>query len=537
MTKWGIDVAYESIVYSSDYIKIIQKEDGFYIESYKNGLSVEEFNNIIGQNHEIKITSFMAIKNAIMFAPKPLTKFGEMKERISVEISSDELKAYIKLCVNQSELIGDAKVRLIKDIMQKLSDSGVVFGIKSEVLVNGLCNDKQILVAEGIPPENGEDSVVKMYEMKEAKPEVKEDGKVDHYELNLINKAKIGDWLGERKDPSPGIPGKSVKGSVIPAMPGKNYPLFYDRSSVREEYENGVTTLYALRNGAIHYDGDRISVSNYLEIVGDVDFKTGNIEFDGYLTVKGSVEDNFTVEATKDIEILGDYGIGSVKEVISKQGSIYIKGGIAGKNKAVIKSKRDIYTKFISDATIICEGSVHVGFYCINSNITAREVILESSKGQIIGGNIQAEIKVVSSIIGSPSEKRTLISVKGFDRNVLKEKLEKIINKIEALKNELAKIKQELSIYTNVSQLTSDQKARFVHVQQEFFKIRDELKYCEEERKITSNALRAKGEGEITILKKAYTGVTLEIKNVIKEIENSVINTTFYIQDGDIKQI
>jgi len=37
-----------------------------------------------------------------------------------------------------------------------------------------------------------------------------------------------------------------------------------------------------------------------------------------------------------------------------------------------------------------------VGLYCINSNITAREIIIDSPKGQISGGNIQCETKVLS---------------------------------------------------------------------------------------------------------------------------------------------
>jgi len=111
------------------------------------------------------------------------------------------------------------------------------------------------------------------------------------------------------------------------------------------------------------------------------------------VTIKGTVADGFSVVAVKDVEILGTIGIGSVKEVVSKEGSIYIKGGIAGKNKAVIKAKKDVYTKYISDATVACEGSLHVGLYCINSNITAREIIIDSPKGQISGGNIQCEQK------------------------------------------------------------------------------------------------------------------------------------------------
>jgi len=69
-------------------------------------MSVDEFNKIIGRHPEIKITSFMAIKNAILFAPKPPVKFGEVKDRISVELSSDELKAYIRLCVKNGSFPG-----------------------------------------------------------------------------------------------------------------------------------------------------------------------------------------------------------------------------------------------------------------------------------------------------------------------------------------------------------------------------------------------------------------------------------------------
>ncbi len=374
-------MANDIIIYSSEFLKIIRRADGFYIESYKAGMSIDHFNNIISQHPDIKITSFMAIKNAILFAPKPLEKFGDIKERINIGVSSDGLKAYVKLSVSPKEFCGDAKLNLIKEIMGKLKAEGIVFGIKSDVLVNELINDKQILVAEGIAPENGEDSVIKMYEMKEVKPEVKEDGKVDHYQLSLINRVSTGEWLGERKEPTTGVPGRSVKGTIIPATSGKKYPILYDRNTVREEYKDGVTTLYALRNGAVHFDGDKISVSNHLEILGDVDFKVGNIDFDGYLTVKGTVEDNFSVEARKDIEILSELGLGSVREIVSREGSISINGGIAGRNKSVIKAKKDIYTKFISDATIICEGSVHIGFYCINSNITAKEVIIDSPKG------------------------------------------------------------------------------------------------------------------------------------------------------------
>jgi uncharacterized protein (DUF342 family) len=525
------------VVYCSEYIKITKKNDGFYIESYKKGMTLEQFNKLISTHPEIKVNSFMTIKNALLNAPVSPAKFGELKDRIDVEVSGDELRAFITLSVTEDELIGEKADALCKEILKALNDKGVVFGIKKETLPGSLCIGKQILIAEGIAPVNGEDSIVRMYELKDPKPEIKEDGNADYYELNLINRVSEGEWLGERTDPTSGTPGKSVKGRVIPAVPGKRYPLMYDRESVREVYENGVTTLYSLRNGAVNYRGDRINVSNYLEINQDIDFKTGNIDFDGYLTVKGSVEDGFSVLANKDIEILGVLGIGSVKEILSRNGSIYIKGGIAGKSRAVIISKKDIFTKYVADATIICEGSVHIGFYCLNSNITAKEVILDSTKGQIIGGNINAEIRVVSSIIGSPAEKRTNITVKGFDRLALKRKLDNILKEIENLKYALSKVKQEMSVYSNTMELDKFKLAKFESVKDRFFRIKDDLKELEDQKKSLSSYLKAHGEGEVSVLKKVFPGTVIEIKNVVKEIERVYIGTNFYYSDYKINEL
>ena len=527
----------KNIIYSSEYIVITMLTDGFYIESFRNGMSVDQFNRLMVEHPEIRITSFMAIKNALVYAPSPPTKFGELKDRVSVEISSDELRAYITLCVNEGELSQSRKSVLIKEILQCLNQKGIVYGIKHDVLLNNLCSNKQILIAEGMPPINGEDSIIEMYKLKDAKPEIKEDGNVDHYELNLINRVNAGDWLGQRTDPTEGVPGKTVKGNTILPMPGKKYPLLFDRHSVKEVYENGATTLYAIKAGAVHYEGDIISVSNHLEISDSIDFKTGNVDFDGFVTIKGSIEDGFSVMADQDIEILGEYGVGSVRDIISREGSVYIKGGIAGKNKAAVRCKRDLYTKYISDATVICDGSVHIGFYCLNSNIVAKEVIVDSHKGQIIGGNIQAEIKVVSSIIGSAGEKRTMISVKGFDRRKLKEKLEKVVADAEALKIDLTKVKQEISIYSNADCLTDEQKAAYERVKDRFMDIKNKLKLVEDDKRSLANYLRTHGEGEVAILKKVYPKTVLEIKRIVKEIHREIMGTNFYVQDGQIKEI
>lgn len=524
-------------IIKNDFLRITRQPDGVYVETFKKGLSISDFNILVSNYPEIRITSYVALRNALAKAPHPPVKFGAVDERIVVELTDNDMKAYVTLHVDGSELTMNNGIEIIKEILLKLRERGVVFGIKTDVLTKGLRVGEPILVAEGIPPVNGQDSVIRMFELKEPRPEIREDGTTDHYELNIINKVKEGDWLGERTDPTEGTPGKTVKGEVVHQLKGKLLPLYYDEKTVREVYENGVTRLYAKVSGAVHYTGDKISVSNHLEILHDVDFNTGNIDFDGYLTVKGSVADNFSVAARDDIEILGEYGVGSVKEVVSRGGNILIKGGIAGKNKAVIRSNRDLYTKFISDATIICDGIVNVGFYCLNSNIKAKQVIVESGKGKIVGGVIEAEQKVEAAYIGNEHEVRTIIKVTGFDRSKLKEELDRLNEELVRARMELSKMKQRFAVYTNSFVNNPQQRKGYESVKELYFRAKEKVRNIEKEIRTLQKYFRVKGDGEINILKKVHPNTMIQIKDEVREIRTPQVAPSFFSQDGSIKQI
>jgi uncharacterized protein (DUF342 family) len=170
-------------IYSSPFIEITKSGDGFYLQSFKKGLNVDEFNKIIGSHPEIQVSNFVVIKEALVFAPQEAKRFASLKEKVVVEVSGDGLRAYVTLAVDKEELAGPA---IIKQIVLKLNEKGVIYGIKKDALLN-LCPNQPILIAEGVLPEHGMDSENKIYQIKEVRPEIKEDGNVDHYELNLIN--------------------------------------------------------------------------------------------------------------------------------------------------------------------------------------------------------------------------------------------------------------------------------------------------------------------------------------------------------------
>jgi uncharacterized protein len=516
----------ETILYCSEYLIITRLDNNYFIETLKKGMPVNKFYSIIEKFPEISVTNFQVVRDAINSAPSGRLKFGESKQRIKVDILPDGLKATISLCVSEEELAVANRNNLYVEILRVLNDNGVIYGIKHEEIVSNLCNNKPLTVAEGLWPVNGKDSVITMYKLKEVKPQLSENGKVDFYELNLINRVEEGEWLGERINPTKGVPGIPVTGKEIPAVPGKVLPLLYDRKTVKEVDEGEKTVLYALRKGAVHYENGIIGISNHLEILTDVDFKTGNVDFDGYLTVKGSVEDNFMLVATDDIEVLGEYGVGSVKEIISVKGSVYIRGGIAGKSKAIIKSQKNIYTKYVSDATIICEGSVFVGLYCINSNIIAKEVVLDSPQSQIIGGNISAEIRVASAIIGSPSEKRTCIKICGFEKSSLKKMFDELDHELKEKKKALNKLREEL---------TSSEGVRYDILLEKLDKMKVELAKVEDERKYMLCKMKTKGEGAVEVGKRIYPNTMIEIKGERKEFKKELFGTVVYYSEGELK--
>ncbi|HHV99487.1 MAG TPA: DUF342 domain-containing protein [Clostridiaceae bacterium] len=524
-------------IFSNEYLTIYENSKEIFIETYKKGFPIDELYNIMSSHPEIGLKSFKELRDSIFNAPKPPTKIGELKEPISVKISDNKMAAYLVFNLPPEQLKMENRDALIKSVMKLLEEKRIVHGIKHDILKGELVNGKQYTIAEGTPPVNGRDAVVKMYELADPKPVVGEYGKVDFYELKLINRVNIGDWLGERIEATEGIPGLTVTGEAVKPVKGRNIPLNYDKNSVHEIQLGSKTVLYSKINGAVNYSDGRISVSNHLEIDGDVNPATGNIKFDGYVTINGTVMEGFTVEVTKDIEIKGDLGISNVKSIISTGGSIFLKGGISSKKGSEIRAAKNIYAKYIDNAIVSCGGTLHIGYYCKDSVVNAREVIVDSTNGQIFGGQINVDVRIYTPILGSEIERKTVIEVRGFNRSVMESQLEHISDRINELRKEQQNLKQSLLAYKLDSQIDEIKYKEYERLLEKAYSIKEELKSLEEERKNIASYLKAKGEGEISIGKRVFPNCTLIIKKNIIEVTSPLLATTYFIQNGSVKQI
>lgn len=522
------------VIYRDEAIAITQDKDVFYLESFNKGTTLESFNELLKQFPYIKITSFITVKNVLSNAPYGPEMFACVKERISIEISKDGLEAYMTLNIPEQELAQKKRNELVMELMDALQSAGIKYGILFDALKGELHPNMPILAARGTVPVNGKDSVIKMYTIPEPKPRIIDNGNVNYYDLNLINQVQAGEWLGERLDPVPGVPGMSVRGTEIKPLEGEYYPLLYDRNSVELVREEGRDVLYSLKSGAVHYAGDYISVYDVMEIKGDVDFNSGNIDFNGFVTIRGGVEENFSVRAKNDIDISGEYGLGGVNTIESLEGSIYIRGGAAGKNRAKLICKKNLYVKYLSDTEVICGGTVYIGFYARNSIIKARQVIVESPRGQIVGGLIDADIRVECAEIGNRMESKTNIVIRGFNRAALMNRMDEISALILEKKEQLVRLKIMLK---DVNDRPLKDNSLILKTRQALRLVQDDILTLEGERLGIINYLKTPGDGAIIVKKRIFPRVRLVIQNISMEITEETLAPTYIVRNGMIQAI
>ena len=537
----GVNFLLEKIVFENDYIDLIEEENCYFLRVKKEGYAFKNFNSILNFFPRLKVTDFATLSSAFKMVQNKPVLIGEIKPLIELMISKDLLEAKIQINMTDSEFNDADKQSILNKILKLLLDNKIVYGFdQNEILIN-LKPKEKIIVAKGLLPVKGDDSVVTYYELEEIKPQVFQDGKVNYYELNLINKVEKGAWLGQRIEPKAGIDGKTITGEIIPAIKGMQEELRYDKTTVIAEYDENkdITNLYALKMGAVVIEDGAIGVCNYLEIDEKVSFNTWNIDFDGFVDVKGFVDDNFSVKADDDIQILGDIGVGGIDEIESREGNIYIRGGIAGKKKAKIICSGDLYTKFAADCTIECGGTVHIGFYALNANIKAKEVVFDSQDSKIMGGTIQAKVRVRVGTIGNKYEVETKIFVEGFDRNKIKEEYDVIKDTIVQVKDKMNGLSQKLLVYnislksTDVDAIKSKQK-----LQEDYDKLKKALVSLQDKQKKCISYLKAKGEGEVVIGHSIYPKVQISIKNDsfwAREKQNLPI--TYYTDGIEIQSI
>lgn len=518
------------ILYEDDHFVVTREQDEVFLQIRHDGLAIKDFQSVLNRYPRIEIKNFSALQQMFSrFTGQPV-KFGVWRPLVECSVSSDGMEAKIRIYQTQEEL--DDNADAMTAILQALEDHSVREGLLADVLHGPYPAQTWMVVARGTSPVSGENAVVRYAKTSERKPMLKSDGKTDFYEMNFIDEIQKGGWLGEKTPATPGIPGRTVTGKSLPVMPGKDLPLRYDPKTVVVVEEGNRSVLRAAIDGAIEWENGRVGVIDRLLIHGDVGVGTGNIEFSGAVVIHGTVQDTFSVVAGKDLSILSPSGIGAINRIVSKEGDIYLRGGVYGHGKAVIEAKGNIYAKHANECAMKAGNEIHIGYYAMGCDLQAKVIMLDKEKGRLIGGHVMAESQVIVAYIGNVYERVTRVSVQGFNRQSVKDSLEFMIKEHRKRIEAIEKVRRLLDVFETTSEPFDDEtQAEYESTLVTRDHLESELYRLENSIKARAALLRSRGEGEVSISKAAYPKTHLTIKTRKQMVEKETKGTFYVTED------
>lgn len=348
----------------------------------------------------------------------------------TVKCSPDGLKASLFVPEEYADFYPD-----FSGLEECLTKNGIVYGIKDDILrqmISGRICGKQVLVAEGKPPQPGTPGRIEMMvdTSQRGKPRKKEDGSVDLQDIQNIIIVKNGQPLARRIPPVRGKEGVSVYGNPILAQPVKDVTLKTGKGTKISEDDPNLLLAAAAGDVLVDENGN-YSVVEAKTINGDIDYTVGNISFSGELKITGTVRSGFRVTSDGNIYIRG----GVEDAVVSSEDDVVIIGGAAGSEKGIIESGRSVNVHHIENFTVRAVKDVIVREDALHSTVKAGGKVRAKT---IVGGVISANEGVEAESVGSSIETRTELDLGGNsvlreEKNVLQRKIKKNNNSIAAL--------------------------------------------------------------------------------------------------------
>jgi len=411
-------------------------------EFIPNNWNIKEIKKILLKN---KVLNFdiakieAVIKNAsgkVERIGPPFELFEEGKRKyLRLQVTPMQVSFSIDTSILKSDyMITEADVLFV--LMEKAVVHGIDYAIVKKAVSRGIYG-QEFVIASATLPIAGEDAVITevLPIDPDVKPYVNEDGTVDYRKLDNIKQIKQGEVICTRKPPTPGTPGVSVYGTTLSPTPGEDYAL---PTGVNTKIIDDETKLISAINGFLYRQERDICVGNVYVVKGDVDFKTGNIEYSGDVVVRGNVNSDFSVTADGNISI---EGFVEAANITSRKGSIFLKGSVFGQNKANIVAEKNVIADNIQDSKIKV-GKVFKAWRRVcgcyieaeNLEMPMEAQIISSSvyfKGYVRCGKIGGKMESVSEFVYVNDEKKQFKEELQSSNELLK-KLSDVMDALQA---------------------------------------------------------------------------------------------------------
>lgn len=260
---------------------------------------------------------------------------------ISLNVSDDNMEAYIDVCysIGKTYKVVDTEAsrnilietKIIdekhperytrEDVDKIIKENKIVYGVKWENIPK-VIKEGRFLIASGIEPiQPIDDSIKIFFDTEHKKKPVEIDGKVDYYNIYELESVKKGDVLALRNEGKDGKPGFDIYGKII--SPNKRIIKKVKKVPGCQVLDNG-NRLIADIDGLVSLKNEIICVFPSYVVKGNVDIKTGNLNFDGDIVVYGNVLEGLSINAANNINIYG----GAAGASILSGGNIKVESNI-----------------------------------------------------------------------------------------------------------------------------------------------------------------------------------------------------------------
>ena len=441
---------------------------------------------------------------------------GEVLEGHGFEIivSFDRIRAFFR-----STDQGDDNVQAY-DIIKCLDDEGITYGVmkmdklKEELEANPSGEKIIFKIADGTPPEVGKPGKITIHFDTEPPKAGKVDdtGQIDFKDRGEIPHVKEGELLAERIPATQGIPGIDIYGDPIHVEEIEDHPLLFGSGVLLSE--DGLKLFAKVKGQPQLSPNGKVSVLDELKIQGDVGYKTGHIDFDGNITITGTIQNGFKVKG----------GNVKAKEVngaeLELSGSLTVSDGITD---SVIHALGDVTAKFISKSTIVNFENILVAKQIIDSKVTCGGSC-KAPGGKIISSEISAKNGVEAVDIGTAMSKPCKLKA-GSDDHLAKE-IGGINNAIERQKSAMKECKDAIANLTKEEEQTHKLIAENAHIQD-----RSQI----EQRAVRNEIKTVKESGDTKAVSQLEAKIR-ELEQNARKAENE-INALFERQDKILEMV
>lgn len=466
---------------------------------------------------------------------------GERRDATLAVFVSDD---YMTATMSIQKGYGGHRVT-VEEVERELAQRGVVCGILYDEIAAAVeaGEASKLIVAQGIPPQPGEDSqfISLVPEMAAQAPQLSDNDTADYRNLGDIVSVSLGDPLLRRTHPTAGIPGMNLIGVELPTTDGVEIPFADNLTGIACDLKDCDLLVAAISGYPVLVP--RGVIVEPVFKVKRVDLSTGNLRFKGSLEIAGDVCEGMEVTATENITVGGVVESARVKA----GGDVAVQGGVIGhatagkppekgaaSQTARIEAGGTVTVQFAENAVVTAGGDIVVKELAMQSELTSGSSIQVGEKGarkgHIIGGVSRAVSLVHAVVVGSLAGVPTLIEV-GVDP-ALNKKLECVQETLAEKQRQMEELEKTLAY---VKENPGSMEPGLLNLKERIYtKYLGEIAELTGEKKRLLKRMEVNAQARIEVERDAFLGTQVRIGSRALQVEEDLHGPTFTLTEEGV---